>query len=160
MGRVVPILVRPLLCHPLLTLPLEAKLILMAIFPTIATMEPHKLRLRLGLGLLTWFLSTRLLNRFLFTRPLTDFSSLAFSLSFPKNTFPKVLTNLIGFWKSFVCGGNMGGPGVVSSRFLRWLGLGGKSFLWWVFGVFGIFSPLPSPTLFAPSPSPSCLFGS
>jgi hypothetical protein len=51
----------------------------------------------------------------------------------------------------------MGGAGVVSSRFLRWLGLGGKPFLWWVFGGSGIFSPLPSPTLFAPSPSPSYL---
>jgi hypothetical protein len=27
----------------------------------------------------------------------------------------------------------MGGAGVLSSRFLRWLGLGGKSFLCWVF---------------------------
>jgi hypothetical protein len=68
-----------------------------------------------------------------------------------------VLTNLIGFWKSFVCGKNTGGAGIVSSRFLRWLGLGGKSFMWWVFGGSGMFSPLPSPTLFAPSPSPSCL---
>jgi hypothetical protein len=59
-GRVVLVLVSPLLRHSLLLLPLEAK-ILMAISPTIATMEPHKLRLRLGLGLLTWFLSARLL---------------------------------------------------------------------------------------------------
>jgi hypothetical protein len=69
MGRVVPILVRPLLCHPLFPLPLEAKLILVALFPTIATMEPHKLRLRLGLGCSLGF------------SPLnssTDFSSLAF----------------------------------------------------------------------------------
>jgi hypothetical protein len=91
----------------------------------------------------------------------TGFSSLGFSLSFPKNTFPKVLMNLIGFWKSLVYGGNMGGAGVVSSRFLRWFGLGTKAFLWWVFGGYGIspivpsFSPLPSPTLFAPNPSPS-----
>jgi hypothetical protein len=54
-GRVV---LSPLLCHSLLTLPLEAKLLLMAISPTIDTMEPHKLRLRLGMWLLTWFLST------------------------------------------------------------------------------------------------------
>jgi hypothetical protein len=47
MGRVVPILVRPLLSHPLFSLPLEAKLILAALFPTIATMKPHKLQLRL-----------------------------------------------------------------------------------------------------------------
>jgi hypothetical protein len=89
---------------------LEAKLILVAISPTIATMKPHKLRFRLGLGLLTWFLLTRLL---------THFSSLAFSLSVPKNTFPEVLTNLIVFWKSLVCGGNMGGAGVVSSSFFQ-----------------------------------------
>jgi hypothetical protein len=58
MGRVVPILVHPLLCHPFLTLPLDAKLILVTLFPIIATMEPHKLRLRLMLGLFIWFLST------------------------------------------------------------------------------------------------------
>jgi hypothetical protein len=118
---VVLVLVSPLLHHSLLSLPLEAKLILMAISLTITTMELHKLRLRLRLGLFTWFLSTRLLNRFLLTSLLT---------LFPKEDFPEVLTNLIGFWKSFFCGGNMGGAGVVSSRFLRWLGLGGKSFLW------------------------------
>jgi hypothetical protein len=44
---VVLVLVSPLLRHSLLSLLLEAKLIIMAIFPTIATMEPHKLRLRL-----------------------------------------------------------------------------------------------------------------
>jgi hypothetical protein len=143
MGRVVPILVRPLLCHPFFPLPLEAKLILVTLFPTIATTKPHKLRFRLGWGC---SLSFSPLNSS------TDFSSLAFSLSFQKNTFPEVLTNLIGFWRSFVGVGNMGGAGVVSSRFLRWLGFGGKSFLWWVFGGSGIFSPLPSPTLFAPSP--------
>jgi hypothetical protein len=49
MGRVVPILVGPLICHLFLTLPLEAKLILVTLFPTIATMEPHKFRLRFGL---------------------------------------------------------------------------------------------------------------
>jgi hypothetical protein len=70
---VVLVLVNPLLRHSLLSLPLEAKLILMAISPTIATMEPHKLRLRLGLRLLTWFLFTRLLHRFLLTSLLTLF---------------------------------------------------------------------------------------
>jgi hypothetical protein len=45
----------------------------MAMSPTIATMELHKLRLRLRLGLLTWFLSTWLLNRFLLTSLLTLF---------------------------------------------------------------------------------------
>jgi hypothetical protein len=69
--RVVLVLVSPLLCHFLLSLPLEAKLILMAISPTIATIEPHKLRFRLGFGLLTWFLSTWLLHRFLLTSLLT-----------------------------------------------------------------------------------------
>jgi hypothetical protein len=55
----------------------------------------------------------------------------------------------------------MGGAGVVSNRFLRWFGLGTKAFLWWVFGGSGIslifpsFSPLSSPTLFAPNASPS-----
>jgi hypothetical protein len=53
MGKVVPILVRPLLCYPLLTLPLEAKLILVAIFPTIPIMRLYGLRLRLRMGLLT-----------------------------------------------------------------------------------------------------------
>jgi hypothetical protein len=46
----------------------------------------------------------------------------------------------------------MGGAGVVSSRFLRWLGFGGKSFLWWVFGGSEMFSSLHSPTLFAQVP--------
>jgi hypothetical protein len=86
---VVLVLVSPLLRYSLLPLPLEAKLILMTISPTIATMEPHKLRFRLGFGLLTWFLSTRLLYRFLLTSLLT---------------FPEVLTNLIGFWKSLFVG--------------------------------------------------------
>jgi hypothetical protein len=60
--RVVLVLVSPLLCRSLLSLPLEAKLLLMAISPTIATMEPHKLRLRLGMWLLTRFLTTSLLT--------------------------------------------------------------------------------------------------
>jgi hypothetical protein len=91
----------------------------------------------------------------------TGFSSLGFSISFPKNTFPEVLLNLIGFWKLLVYGGNTCGAGVVSSQFLRWFALGIKAFLWWVFGgsrispIFPSFSPLLSPTLFAPSPSPS-----
>jgi hypothetical protein len=121
---VVLVLVSPLLRHSLISLPLEAKLILMTISSTIATMEPHKLSLGLGLGCSLGF------------SPLgfsTGFSSLAFLLSFPKNTFLEVLTNWIGNWKSIVCGENTGGAGVVSNQFLRWLGLGGKSFLWWVF---------------------------
>jgi hypothetical protein len=95
-GRVVLVLVSPLLRHSLLTLPLEAKLILMAISPTIATMKPHELRLRLGMGLLTWFLSTWYLNRFLLTRLLT---------LFPKEHFPQSaheldrLLEIIGLWR-------------------------------------------------------------
>jgi hypothetical protein len=116
----------------------------MAISPTIATMKPHKLGFRLGLGLITWFLSTLLLNRFLLTILLTLFPKEHFSRSAHK------LDRLL----EIICGENTGGAGVVSSRFLRWLGLGGKSFLWWVFGGSGMFSSLPSPTLFAPSPSP------
>jgi hypothetical protein len=69
--RVVLVLVSPLLCHSLLTPLLEEKLALVTISPTIVTMKPHELRFRLGLGLLTWFLFTRLLNRFLLTRLLT-----------------------------------------------------------------------------------------
>jgi hypothetical protein len=61
-GRVVLVLVSPLLCHSLLTLSLEAKLTLVIISPTIVTMKPYGLRLRLGMGLLTWFLLTRLLT--------------------------------------------------------------------------------------------------
>jgi hypothetical protein len=72
-GKLVLVLVSPLLCHSLLSLPLQAKLILMAISPTIATMEPHKLRLRLGMWLLTRFVSTQLLHRFPFTYLLTFF---------------------------------------------------------------------------------------
>jgi type IV secretory pathway TrbD component len=87
--------VSPLLRHSLLTLPLEAKLTLVTISPTIATTKLYglRLRIRLGMGLLIWFFSTRLLDRFLLTRLLTVF---------PKNRFPKVLLNLIGFWKSSV----------------------------------------------------------
>jgi hypothetical protein len=72
-GGVILVLVSPLLRHSFLSLPLEAKLIFMAISPTIATIKPDKLRFWLGLGLLTWFLSTRLLHRFLLTSLLTLF---------------------------------------------------------------------------------------
>jgi hypothetical protein len=72
-GRVVLVLVSPLLCHSLHTLALEAKFTLVTISPTIVTMKPHELRFRLGLGLLSWILSTRLLNQFLLTRLLTLF---------------------------------------------------------------------------------------
>jgi hypothetical protein len=87
---VVPILVSPLLYHCLLTLTLEAKLVLVTISPTIPTMELHGswLGLRLGWGCSLGFL--------------TSLSSLGFTPSFPKNTLPMSLLNLIGFWKSFV----------------------------------------------------------
>jgi hypothetical protein len=79
-GRVVIVLVSPLLRHSLLSLPLEAKLKFVTISPTMITMELHYLRFRLGLGLLNWFLSTRLLSRFLPTRLPT---------LFPKEHFPR-----------------------------------------------------------------------
>jgi hypothetical protein len=94
MGRVVPIVVSPLLRHSLLSLPLEAKLILVTISPTIATMKLYRLRLRLGMRLLTWFLSTRLLHRFLLTRLLT---------LFPKEHFPRSAYEFYGLLK-IICG--------------------------------------------------------
>jgi hypothetical protein len=81
MGRLVPILVSPLLRHSLLSLPLEAKLIFVTNFPTMDTMKLYGLRLRLGMGLLTWFLFTRLLNQFLLTRLLTLFPKEHFTRS-------------------------------------------------------------------------------
>jgi hypothetical protein len=84
-GRVVLVLVSPLLCHSLNTLLLEAKLTLVTISPTIVTMKSHELRFGLGLGLLTWFLLARLLTRFLFTRLLT---------LFPKEHIPLVALEL------------------------------------------------------------------
>jgi hypothetical protein len=68
MRCIVPILVCPLLCYFLLTPHLEAKLNFVTISPTIATIKGYGFILRLGIGLLIWFLSTRLLNRFLLTR--------------------------------------------------------------------------------------------
>jgi hypothetical protein len=52
-------------------LPFEAKLILVTLFPTIATMKLYGLRLRLRMWLLTRFLSTRFFNRFILARLLT-----------------------------------------------------------------------------------------
>jgi hypothetical protein len=48
--RVVLVLVRPLLCHYLLTLPLEGKLNLVTISPTIVTMKPQELGFSLSWG--------------------------------------------------------------------------------------------------------------
>jgi hypothetical protein len=78
-------------------LPLELKLTLVTISPTIITMKLHKLRFRLGLGLLTWFLFLGFSTGFSSLGFSTGFSSLAFSLPVPKNTLPKVFMNLIGF---------------------------------------------------------------
>jgi hypothetical protein len=94
MGRVVPILISPLLCHSLLTLPLEEKLTLVTISPTIVTIESYKLRFRLRLGLLTWFLSNWLLNRFLLTR---------FVTLFPKEHIPQSALELDGLLE-IICG--------------------------------------------------------
>jgi hypothetical protein len=71
--RVVLVLVSPLLRHSLLMLPLKTKFTLVTISPTIATMKLYGLRVRLGMGLLIWFFSTRHLNRFLLTPLLTLF---------------------------------------------------------------------------------------
>jgi hypothetical protein len=71
--RVVLVLVSPLLRHSLLMLPLKTKFTLVTISPTIATMKLYGLRVRLGMGLLIWFFSTWLLNRFLLTPLLTLF---------------------------------------------------------------------------------------
>jgi hypothetical protein len=94
---VVLVLVSPLIRHSLLTLPLEAKLTLVTISPTIVTMKPHELRFRLGLRLLSWFLSTRSLNRFFLTRLLT---------LFPKEHIPqsaleldRLLKIIFGLWE-------------------------------------------------------------
>jgi hypothetical protein len=114
-GRVVLVLVSPLLCHSLLTLLLEAKLTLVTTSPIIVTMKPHKLRFRLGLGLLTWFLFTRLLNRFFLTQLLT---------LFPKEHIPQGALELDRLLEVIWGLGNMGGCGFVSSLFLSGLGFG------------------------------------
>jgi hypothetical protein len=73
----------------------------MAISPTIATMEPHKLRLRLGLGLLTWFLSTWLLTRLLLTCLLTFFLS-----------YGPHWAHYLGGYQDRLLGGPLGLPGL------------------------------------------------
>jgi hypothetical protein len=70
---VVLVVVSPLIRLSLLTLPLKAKLTLVTISHTIVIMKLDKLRFRLGLGLLTWFLSTWSLDRFFLTQLLTLF---------------------------------------------------------------------------------------
>jgi hypothetical protein len=92
---VVLVLVSPLLCHSLLTHPLEAKLLFVAIPPTIAMMKLYELRLRLGMGLFIWFLSTWLLNRFLLTWLLTLFLKEHFSRS--AHELDRFL-EIIGLW--------------------------------------------------------------
>jgi hypothetical protein len=115
MGRVVPILFSPLLSHSLLTLPLEAKLTLVTISPTIVTMKLYELRFRLWLGLLTWFLSTRLLNRFLLTWLLN---------LFPKERIPQSALKLDGLLEIIFGLREYGRIWVVSNLFLNGLGLG------------------------------------
>jgi hypothetical protein len=98
----------------------------MAILPTVLTMEPSWFWFSLWLWVLLWpWFLTRLLT------PLD--------------------INLIGFWKSFVLGVNMGGSGVVLSFLNKWLGLGFHRFLCLVCVRTGmspilcLFSPLLSP---------------
>jgi hypothetical protein len=104
-GRVVLVLLSPLLLHSLLSLPLVAKFILVAISPTIATMKPYGLRLRLVLGLLTWFISTRLLNRFLLTSLFNPFLVTRLLTLFPKEHFPQSaheldrLLEIVDLWR-------------------------------------------------------------
>jgi hypothetical protein len=62
MRRVKIVLVSTLLSHSLLMLPLEAKLTLVTISPTIVTMKLYELRFWLERGLLIWLLLTRLLT--------------------------------------------------------------------------------------------------
>jgi hypothetical protein len=132
MGRVVPILVSPLLLHSLLTLPLEAKLTLVTISPTIVTMESHKLRFRLRLGLFTWFLSTRFLNWFLLTRLVT---------LFPKEHIPQVALELDRLLK-VTCGVRVYGRIWGCVKFVsQWVGLRNIGIFvvgfWWSLDVDG-----------------------
>jgi hypothetical protein len=69
----------------------------MTIFPTIATVKLYGLRLRLGMGLLTWFLSTRLLNRFLLTWLLNLFPLTRLLTLLPKEHFSQSAPELDGF---------------------------------------------------------------
>jgi hypothetical protein len=124
MRRAVPILVRQLSIQPFLTLPLEAKLSKVPIPPTMLTMEGFRFWLSFWVLFGLWFLLTQFL--------LTRFLSLL-----PKELIPMSFLNLMGFWKLSVCGGNTGGAGVVSSRLLKWFGLGTKAFLWWVVVALG-----------------------
>jgi hypothetical protein len=104
---VVLVLVNPLHLHSLLTPPLEAKLIYVAISPTIATMKPYGLRM----GLFILFLSTRLLNWFILTRFLT---------LFPKEHIPESALELDRLLE-IICGSREYGR--VSSLFLFGVGL-------------------------------------
>jgi hypothetical protein len=115
---VVLVLVSPLLRRSLLTPPLEAKLIFVAISPTIATMKLYGLRSRLGIELFIWFLSTRLLNRFLLTWILNRFLLTWLLTLFLEEHFSRSAHELDGFLEIVGLWRNMGGAGVVSSRFL------------------------------------------
>jgi hypothetical protein len=93
--RVVLVLVIPPFRHSLLTPPLEAKLTLVTISPTIVTMKPHELRF--GMELFIWFLSTRLLNQFLLTWLLNWFLFTWLLTLFPKKHFSRSAHELDGF---------------------------------------------------------------
>jgi hypothetical protein len=94
MRWVVLVLLCPLLSHSRSTLLLEGKLTLVTISPTIVTMKLHGLRFKVGMGLLTWFFSTWLLNRFLLTRLFT---------LFPKEHIPLIALELDGLLE-IICG--------------------------------------------------------
>jgi hypothetical protein len=80
-------------------------------------MIPHGLRFRLGTGLLTCFLPTWLLNRFLLSRLHT---------LFPKELIPQDTLELDGFLEIIMEWGNLGD--VVSSLFFNGLALKHRHF--------------------------------
>jgi hypothetical protein len=85
-------------------------------------MKPHKLRFRLGMGLLTWFLSTRLLTLF------------------PKEHIPQVTLEHDGF-SEIICGVREYGRIWGCFKFVfQWVGLRSITFLWKVFGCHTRFS--------------------
>jgi hypothetical protein len=104
--RTVPDLVGQLSSQSLLTLPPEAKLSKVPIPPTMLTMEGFRFWVWFWVLFGLWFLLTQFL--------LARFLSLL-----PKELIPQVTLELDGFPEVVFFGGNMGGAGVVSSRFLR-----------------------------------------
>jgi hypothetical protein len=91
------------------------------VVPILVTMESHKLRFRLRLGLFTWFLSTRFLNWFLLTRLVT---------LFPKEHIPQVALELDRLLK-VTCGVRVYGRIWGCVKFVsQWVGLRNIGFLW------------------------------